>query len=927
MKTAKWIWCAQNGIHDYNQTVLFKKEFELKKADEAFLRITADSWYRVSINGKWVHDGPAKAYPDHFLFDTFEVGSLLKKGKNKIEVIARYFGIGTFHQIPLQAGLLARLDTEEGFIATDSSWQASPSHAWQQWTPKISIQMEPVEEYDARLSSIFDWQPAVEVKRSGKVSPRKVGLLTKKPRRFTTLHSATVVKRTNRQVTVPVTQIAQPEVVEANGNTTRPVVLVSTFSVRKKQQFNFGLEGKKEDFTNPGAKNWTVAVNGRILKSGKVTLSPGSHQILFFCTSFLGHEKDLAFPYLDMPGGKWGAWSVAVLDKFILCENDRLWFSFPNKRMQELRDAYLKKVEALALACKSEEATNELLGGSFRDVPEEQIFLDDFVAEFAAREPVGSAGRLFDGTIVMPSRKGNVELCFDMGEQSCGYFDFLIKAHEGVIVDLNAIEYIRADGVLQHVQAYNRNGMRYVTKQGMNRFTSLKRRSGQYLFVTLRNQKAPVEIRSLRIIESTAPVKAEGSFICSDPMLNRIWKISERTLQLCMEDTFTDCPLYEQTLWIGDARNEALYAFTAYGNFDVSARSLELGAQSLEQFPIVGCQVPSSWDCILPAWSFLWGMHVWEHYFYSGDRKLLRKLWPAVQQNIDGALGLLNKEGLFSGKFWNLIEWAPIDEGHATVLHNSMLLVGALRAAENCAEVLNDEKTQKRMASARKKLVRAIHQTWDEQKSAYPDSIHESGKPSPKTCQHTSMFPVMFDMVPRGKKEILRQNLLHPPKEMTTVGAPFAMQFMYEALEGLGESDAILDSMRAGFQPMVDAGASTVWETFAGSTCSPKGFPTRSHCHAWASSPIYFLNRIVLGIRQTEAGGKAFEISPWIGGLKKASGAMATPKGPVHVDWKIKGKTLTVGITAPKGVKFEFKSNASHEGLEVIVEKQWISMP
>ncbi len=920
MKTnwsAKWIWCAQNDVRDYNQTVLFKKEFDLKDEGDASLKITADSWYRVSINGEWVHDGPGRAYPDHYQFDVHEVGDLLRKGKNKIEVIARYYGIGTFHQLPLQAGLLAQLDTAEGSIASDSSWMASPSYAWQQWVPKISIQMEPVEEYDARLENVFNWQPAIDVNRPGKISPREVGLLTKKPRRFTKLHSAIVVRRSETQFTVPVAQIAHPGVVEANGTTTRPVILASVFSVRKKQQFDFGLERKKDDFTNPGGRNWTVAVNGRILKSGKVTLALGSHQILFFCTSFLGHEKDLAFPYRNMTGGQWGDWKVAVLDEFLFRDNDRLWFSFLNERTQKLRDDYFKKIRQLAVACNTEAKVNELLGGSFRNLPAEQVFMEDFVAEFAAREPVGSAERLFDGKVIKPSLKGDVELCFDMGEQSCGYFDFSIKADEGVIVDLNAIEYIREDGILQHVQAYNRNGLRYVTKNGINRFTSLKRRSGRYLFVTLRNQKTPVEIKSLRIIESTAPVEAVGSFSCSDPMLNQIWKMSERTLQLCMEDTFTDCPLYEQTLWIGDARNEALYAFTAYGNFDVSARSLELGAQSLDQFPIVGCQVPSSWDCILPAWSFLWGMHVWEHYFYSGDRKMLKKLWPAVQQNIDGALGLLNEKGLFTGKFWNLIEWAPIDEAQPTVLHNNMLLVGALCAAENCAEVLKDENVRKQLVTARKKLICAIQQTWNDEKSAYPDSIHANGSFSPKICQHTSMFPVMFDMVPPGQREALRRNLLTPPKEMTTVSAPFAMQFMYEALEELGEPDAILDSIRAGFQPMVDAGASTVWETFAGSTCSPKGFPTRSHCHAWSSSPIYFLNRVVLGIRQTEVGGKAFEVSPWLGGLRYAHGATATPMGLVSVDWKINGETLHVVITAPKGVKVEFKSNTSHARLAV----------
>jgi len=175
--------------------------------------------------------------------------------------------------------------------------------------------------------------------------------------------------------------------------------------------------------------------------------------------------------------------------------------------------------------------------------------MPDFAAEFAARDPIASADHLFDEKVVKPSRKGDVELCFDFGGQVCGYFEFSIQAEEGVIVDLNAIEFIREDGVLQHVHKWNRNGLRYVTKKGVNRFTSLKRRSGRYLFVTLRNQKTPVEIKSLRIIESTALVEAVGSFECSDPMLNRVWKMSERTLQLCMEDTFTDCPLYEQTLW------------------------------------------------------------------------------------------------------------------------------------------------------------------------------------------------------------------------------------------------------------------------------------------------------------------------------------------------------------------------------------------
>ena len=83
---------------------------------------------------------------------------------------------------------------------------------------------------------------------------------------------------------------------------------------------------------------------------------------------------------------------------------------------------------------------------------------------------------------IEPSECGDIELCYDFGEQTCGYFEFSIEADAGVVVDLNAVEFITPEGTIQHTLPFNRNGMRYITKQGENTFLSLKRRAGQYLF-------------------------------------------------------------------------------------------------------------------------------------------------------------------------------------------------------------------------------------------------------------------------------------------------------------------------------------------------------------------------------------------------------------------------------------------------------------
>jgi hypothetical protein len=69
---------------------------------------------------------------------------------NVIEVVARYYGVGDFHRIPKQAGLLRKLDVTDAkgrvkTLITDASWEVAEAPAWVRETPKVHIQMEPAE--------------------------------------------------------------------------------------------------------------------------------------------------------------------------------------------------------------------------------------------------------------------------------------------------------------------------------------------------------------------------------------------------------------------------------------------------------------------------------------------------------------------------------------------------------------------------------------------------------------------------------------------------------------------------------------------------------------------------------------------------------------------------------------------------------------
>lgn len=932
---AKWIWTNQADYNIYNQTIVARKQFALDRIDRGVMRITADSFYRLYVNGQWVNDGPCRSWPEHFQYDVIDVTPYLRVGKNEIRVLARYFGVGDFHRVPKQAGLLVELDVARTGgpllkIGTDATWEVAESRALVRNVPKQSIQMEPAEVFDARLDGQFRWAPAKELFAAAAgpwkaINPRDVALMTRQPVSLAGFLAAKVVQAEGVNFCLPAARLVNPGVIEANNHASCACGMATI------------LENAAPLALVVENENMRVAIDGRQARDGKFDLAPGRHLVLAFVRNVFGHDKEKALRLLNVTGyklvnplatGDANPWCFIRFPEYAYTHNDLVRNVKEVPRLYEIATGYQKAVEQGLRNVKTPADFAAQLGKRAERMAAEAMFVEEVSWKFRGRKVVADAAPLVDApaallaenpelTTVRPSREGDVELAYDLGAQNCGYWSFDLLADAGVAVDIFAVEYIAPDGRIQHTGAGYRNGMRYITRQGRNTFTSLKRRSGRFLFVTLRNQKTPVRIRHLHLIESTYPVTAVGSFAASDARLDKIWEISTRTLKLCMEDTYTDCPLYEQTHWVGDARNESLFGYSVFGAADLGRRCIRLTAQSLERYPITGCQTPSGWDVLLPAWSFLWGISTWDYYWATGDKQFLREVYPAVIRNLQGAERLTTAQGLFSGPFWNMFDWSGADQGPKTVLHNSMFVVGAIDAALKDGEALGDTQHTAWLKAYRARLVAGINKLWDEQKNAYPDSIRDDGSISPSTCQHTSFLSILYDIVEPAHLPAARKNLLEPPAKMVRIGSPFAVLYLYETLEKLGLEDEIIRQIYQNYLPMLEAGATTVWESFPTGTTGQGGFPTRSHCHAWSSAPSYFLNRIVLGIKPTAPGAASIEISPRLAGLTWARGSVATPRGPVNVSWTATEKSLEVTCSAPEGVQVKFLKNASHAGKTV----------
>lgn len=110
-----------------NQHMLVRKCFRLEKpCGEAWLRITADDYYKLYINGCFVGQGPAQGYAHHYYYNRHDVSAFLRPGENVIAVHVYYHGLicRAYSSGDNRQGLIAELWGDGSLLAaTDESWR------------------------------------------------------------------------------------------------------------------------------------------------------------------------------------------------------------------------------------------------------------------------------------------------------------------------------------------------------------------------------------------------------------------------------------------------------------------------------------------------------------------------------------------------------------------------------------------------------------------------------------------------------------------------------------------------------------------------------------------------------------------------------------------------------------------------------------
>ena len=121
------IWAADES-RNKNCYALFRKKFVLSSEYECTVKISADTYYNLYIDGAFINRGPVRHHEFSYEYDELTVA--LDAGEHIIAVLVHHIGVECATHRVGERMLWLEMDTPEGLIVTDESWKATECDAY-----------------------------------------------------------------------------------------------------------------------------------------------------------------------------------------------------------------------------------------------------------------------------------------------------------------------------------------------------------------------------------------------------------------------------------------------------------------------------------------------------------------------------------------------------------------------------------------------------------------------------------------------------------------------------------------------------------------------------------------------------------------------------------------------------------------------------
>lgn len=421
--------------------------------------------------------------------------------------------------------------------------------------------------------------------------------------------------------------------------------------------------------------------------------------------------------------------------------------------------------------------------------------------------------------------------------------------------------------------------------------------------------------KTIRLDGIAYPVKYQGWFQSSDPLVNKMWMVGAYTAHLCMQDDIWDAPKRDRGRWMGD--------------LDVSGRTIDdvfadrfLMADTMDR--LLGPNPVMRHVDGIPGYSAFWLTGEKALYLHNGSMKQLESVHTRMVQLLNYMEKDLNANNVYSDKTgaWSYVDWSPNMHGYTpqtrmatqaeyyAAFKDGAWLLRVLRDHANAAKFEKEAEDLK--AAGQKYLLDSqgsFGTRW--QPNAY---AVVSGMANPD--QYSTIWKYALANVGHVK---------HNPYIIT----PYYNDYVIRAMAKMGHRKAAMNWIRQFWGGMVNEGATSYWEGYDPSwykgydfheslqADDTTGFHT-SLAHGWSSGVTPWLMRQVLGIDPTAGGFAKVNIRPDLIDLKWARGGEPTPHGMLTVSIRnFNGYVTTVNLPADVQARVSVPVSSAHAGVTV----------
>lgn len=496
---------------------------------------------------------------------------------------------------------------------------------------------------------------------------------------------------------------------------------------------------------------------------------------------------------------------------------------------------------------------------------------------------------------------GDKTWTFDMGTNFTGWTKIKFpRLEKGQKIQISYCDFLDEKGQFRD----NSNYDMYIASGEENESFTNKFNYHAYRYLKISNLKEVPALSDITASLIHTDYDGSSSFASSDKDLNTIHQMIHYTLGcLTLGGDMVDCPHVERLGYGGDGNASTLTIQTMFNMAPLYTNWMQAWADCIREDGSMPHTAPNPFSAGGgPYWCGFIITGSWQTYVNYGDRRLLERYYPYMQQWLGYAQkyspdGLLRPWPSTEYRNWYLGDWATpigIDQTNPMsidVVNNSFMVV-CYQTMAKIAEALGKSQDIQPYKEKAENLKALIHKTfYDPEKQSYStgtqiDLIYPMLAGATPQEELPKVLNTLFSVTAERFKGHLSTGLVGIPVITEWAVKNRQADFMYKMLKKRDYP---------GYLYMLDNGATTTWEHWNGE---------RSHIHNCYNGIGSWFYQALGGILPDEKapGYKHVFIQPQlVNGLTWVDVSKDTPYGPLKVKWEKTDTSFNMDVDIPVG--------------------------